>query len=200
MIPSGSLFITGTDTDVGKSVAAAWLMEKMGADYWKPIQAGLDGETDRDVVERLSGLPKSHFHPTTFNLTSPLSPHEAARRDGVKIQLQDFILPTSKRELIVEGAGGLLVPLNEKDFIIDLIQLLKLPAVLVARSGLGTINHTLLSLDQLRQRKIPIAGVIINGPINPGNRQAIMDYGQVDIIGEIPHLTPLNAKTLSAIR
>jgi dethiobiotin synthase len=199
MLPTGSVFVTGTDTDVGKSVVSAWLLRKIGGDYWKPIQSGLAGESDLLVVKRLSGLAEDRFHLSTFNLTQPLSPHASAALDGVEIKLDDFALPESKNPIIVEGAGGLLVPLNEQDFIIDLIQKLALPVVLVARSGLGTINHTLLSLQLLRQRGVAIAGVVLNGELNPGNRDAIIKYGKVDIIAEIPKLDPLNTQTLSAI-
>lgn len=171
----------------------------LDADYWKPIQAGLQGETDSQLVRRLSGLPAGRFHPATFNLTSPLSPHEAARRDGVVINLVDFKLPKTKNPMIVEGVGGLLVPLNRQDYMLDLIHMLNLPTILVARSTLGTINHTLLSLAQLRARRVAIAGVILNGPINSDNRQAIMDFGKVNIIGEIPHLPQLNSQELAAI-
>lgn len=194
-----SLFLTGTDTDVGKSVVAAWLMGWMAAEYWKPIQAGLAAETDTDVVRRLSGQPAARFHPPAFNLAEPLSPHEAARRDGITLRLEDFVLPTTSASLIVEGAGGLMVPLNDEAFMVDLIQWLKLPVLLVARSTLGTINHTLLSLALLRSRKIPLVGVILNGPINPGNRQAIEQFGQVKVLAEIPILRPLSAQTLAPI-
>ncbi|MBF0455375.1 MAG: dethiobiotin synthase [Magnetococcales bacterium] len=198
-LPSQPLFLTGTDTDVGKSVVAAWLMVKMAADYWKPIQAGLQGETDSEAVRRLSGLPASRFHPATFNLDAPLSPHESARREGVEIRLEDFHLPLTPNPLIVEGAGGLLVPLNHQDYMVDLIQTLALPVVLVARSTLGTINHTLLSLALLRERNIPLLGVILNGPPRPENRQAIESYGKVEILAEIPTLPTLDSRSLSAI-
>ncbi|MBF0448551.1 MAG: dethiobiotin synthase [Magnetococcales bacterium] len=196
---SESIFLTGTDTDVGKSVVAAWLMLRMGADYWKPIQAGLQGETDQQVVRRLSGLPDHRFHPSLYNLNAPLSPHESARRDGIQIELDRFNLPQTSNPLIVEGAGGLMVPLNDQAMIIDLIQQLRLPVVLVARSTLGTINHTLLSLSALRARSIPVVGIVLNGPVNPENRQAIHRYGQVEIIGEIPRLSPLNIESLSQL-
>ncbi|MBF0193925.1 MAG: dethiobiotin synthase [Magnetococcales bacterium] len=199
MLPSSGVFITGTDTDVGKSVASAWVLGRMGWDYWKPIQAGLEGGGDISVVKRLSGLDESHFHASTFNLTAPMSPHAAARLDSVAIKLSDFSLPDCDNPLVVEGAGGLLVPLNDREFIVDLIEVLGLSVVLVVRSGLGTINHTLLSLMLLRQRGLDIAGVIINGELNPGNRDAIIEYGKVDIICEIPLLNPLNAETLAKV-
>ncbi|MBF0174466.1 MAG: dethiobiotin synthase [Magnetococcales bacterium] len=192
-------FITGTDTGVGKSVVSAWLVQRMDADYWKPVQSGMDGETDAQVIQRLARLDAQRIHPSTHTLTQPLSPHEAARRDGITLHLRDFFLPSTPNPLVVEGAGGLLVPLNPQAFMIDLIVHLSLPAILVARTTLGTINHTLLSLAALRQRHIPILGVILNGPDNPANREAIATYGHVDILAHIPPLNPLNADALSEI-
>jgi dethiobiotin synthetase len=194
------LFITGTDTDVGKTVVAALLTLGLGAAYWKPIQSGLQPNTDTDFVRQVTGLDETHFIPERFRLTQPLSPHASAALDGVQIALSDFQLPQAiaQSHLIVEGAGGLMVPLNQQDLMIDLIQTLKLPVCLVARSTLGTINHTLLSLAQLRRAAIPIWGVIINGPKNPSNREAIAHYGQVPILGELDSLNPVNRATLSA--
>lgn len=190
-------FVTGTDTNVGKTVVSAMLTLGLGAAYWKPIQSGLDPISDTDYVRQVTGLDESHFCPERYQLTEPLSPHASARIDGVRIDLQDFQLPsTSKPHLIVEGAGGLMVPLNETHYVIDLIQALQLPVCLVCRSTLGTINHTLLSLLQLRRMEIPILGVILNGPRNPGNREAIAHYGQVPILGEVERLEEVNPQTL----
>jgi dethiobiotin synthetase len=190
-------FITGTDTDVGKTVVAALLTLGLGASYWKPVQSGLEPSTDTKTVKTLTQLDPSHFFPERFRLTQPLSPHAAAAIDQVSIDLNDFQLPQVKTSyLIVEGAGGLMVPLNNQDLMIDLIQFLELPVCLVARSTLGTINHTLLSLAQLKQAKIPILGVILNGPKNESNRSAIIHYGQVPVLGELEWLPHLNAATL----
>lgn len=138
--------------------------------------------------------------PSTYELQEPLSPHEAARREGVQIDMDKFQLPDVDGPLIIEGAGGLMVPLNEKALVIDLIKQLKVPAILVCRSGLGTINHTLLSLEALRSRDIPIHGIIINGPITPHNRQALEEYGKEKVIAEIPQLDAINAETLASIQ
>lgn len=197
--PTQNLFVTGTDTGAGKSVVSAWLVHRLNANYWKPIQSGLEGETDTQIVQKLAGLDDHRCYPPTFSLTQPLSPDEAARRDGVTIHLDDFSLPPSPRPLVVEGAGGLLVPLNNKDFMVDLIRHLGLPVVLVARTTLGTINHTLLSLEALRHRQIPILGIILSGPKNPANEQALLSYSQCPILAAIPHITPLNAQTLATI-
>ncbi len=192
-------FVTGTDTNVGKTVVSAMLTIGLGAAYWKPIQSGLDPITDTEFVREVTQLDAEHFVPERFKLTQPLSPHAAAAHDGVAISLSDFNLPpVSQPYLVVEGAGGLLVPLNPHDLIVDLIKHLQLPVCLVTRSSLGTINHTLLSLMALRQAQIPILGVVINGPRNPSNRAAIEYYGQVKILGELEILDPVHSTTLRA--
>ena len=192
-------FITGTDTDVGKSVVAAWATLHLGARYWKPIQSGLDGETDAQAVQRMAGLEPSRILPTTYSLPEPLSPHESARRAGVTIDMDRFSLPDGSDPLVVEGAGGLLVPLNDDALVIDLIAQLGLPIILVCRSTLGTINHTMLSLEALRRRNLPIACAVLNGPLMPHNRHAIEQYGRVPIAAEIPPLTDLTPEALSGI-
>lgn len=198
MIPK-QFFITGTDTNVGKTVVSAMLTLGLQAAYWKPVQSGLEPITDTDYVRQVTGLDDSHFLPERYRLTEPLSPHASAAIDNVHISLDDFKLPTfSKPYLIVEGAGGLMVPLNNRDLIIDLIRHLNLPVCLVARSSLGTINHTLLSLAQLRAAQIPILGVILNGVKNPSNRAAIADFGQVPILAELEPLSTINPDTLRA--
>jgi dethiobiotin synthetase len=191
-------FITGTDTNVGKTVVSALLTLGLNASYWKPIQSGLDPISDTDYVRKVTGLDDSHFLPERFTLTQPLSPHAAAEIDGVQIHLSDFQLPSQLpyKPLIIEGAGGLMVPLNEEDFVIDLIRQFQLPVCLVTRSTLGTINHTLLSLAQLRRMEIPILGVIVNGPKNEGNRAAIAHYGNVPILAELEPLAEVNPATL----
>lgn len=191
-------FITGTDTDVGKTVAAAWAMLQLDGVYWKPTQSGMPH--DIDTVRALTELPEERFFPSTYVLSEPLSPHEAARRDGVSIDMAAFTVPETDRPLVVEGAGGLMVPLNDHSFVIDLIKQLGFPAVLVCRSGLGTINHTLLSLEALRTRGIEIAGLIINGTKAPHNRQALEQYGGVPVIAEIDYLDPLNREALFNIK
>jgi dethiobiotin synthetase len=177
------LFVTGTGTGVGKTIVSAILMAGTRGVYWKPVQSGLEEITDTQWIQRVTGLSEHHFQPERHRLRQALSPHASAALDGVRIDLADFELPdpTPFDHLIVEGAGGLLVPLNRHDFVIDLIGKLGLPVLLVASSGLGTINHTLLSLDQLRRRKVTIAGVILNGPRNASNREAIEHYGRAAV-------------------
>lgn len=193
-----SFFITGTDTGIGKTVVSAMLALGLRARYWKPVQSGLDEETDTQFVRRVTELPDAYFAEERFRLTAPLSPHASAAMDGIEIHLHDFTLPTATPEgrIVVEGAGGLMVPLNSTQMIIDLIAYLNLPAVLVTRTRLGTINHTLLSIEQLRQRSIPVAGLIMNGPENTLNHEAIEHYGKVPVIGLVKPLDAVNPHTL----
>ncbi|NJO81073.1 MAG: dethiobiotin synthase [Cyanobacteria bacterium RM1_2_2] len=193
------LFVTGTDTNVGKTVTAAMLTLGLNAAYWKPVQSGLEPISDTDYIRQVTELDPSHFIPERYRLTQPLSPHAAAAIDGVQICLSDFELPsTDKPHLVIEGAGGLMVPLNDRHFMIDLIQHFNLPVCLVARSTLGTINHTLLSIAQLRRYEIPILGVVINGEPNASNREAIARYGKVPILAELEPLSTINPATLRA--
>ena len=184
-------FVTGTDTDVGKTVVSAWLVAQLGACYWKPIQAGNHPETDSDIVRRLSGVAEGRILAEAYVLPEPIAPHEAAQRAGVSIDLARLVPPSCDRPLVVEGAGGLLVPLNDRAFVADLASELHLPIILVARSTLGTINHTLLSLEAIRRRGLHLAGVVVNGPETPHNRAAIERYGKVEIIAEIPWIDQL---------
>ncbi|MDR8392324.1 dethiobiotin synthase [Aliifodinibius sp. S!AR15-10] len=192
-----SLFVTGTDTGIGKTVVSAMLTQALSATYWKPIQSGLEEETDTQFVKRVTELPDSQFVKERFQLTEPLSPHASAAIDGVEIKMNDFKLPEFDTEnLIVEGAGGLMVPMNGKDMIIDLISYLDLPALLVSRSELGTLNHTFLSLEAMRERDIEILGVVMNGPKNESNRKAIEKYGNIDVLAEIPSMNELGPESL----
>jgi len=192
-------FVTGTDTDVGKTIVSAWLVGRLGASYWKPVQAGNHPETDSDIVRRLAGVPPERILPEAYVLPEPIAPHEAARRAGITIEMAKLAPPPCNGPLVVEGAGGLLVPLNDKVYVIDLAAELHLPIILVARSTLGTINHTLLSIEAIRRRGLPLAGVVVNGPETPHNRAAIERYGKVEIIAEIPWLDHLTGAKLMTI-
>ena len=192
-------FITGTDTDVGKTIACAWLMLHMNANYWKPIQSGLE-QKDIDAVKKYTALPDERFFPSALELTQPLSPHESAKRDNIEISLHDFALPQSDRPLIIEGAGGLLVPINKQCFISDLIKHLNVPTIIVCRSGLGTINHTLLTLEALRVNRINIKGIIMSGEKSPHNREALEEYGHAPIIAEIDFLSDITPEALKDIQ
>jgi dethiobiotin synthase len=192
-------FVTGTDTDVGKTLVSAWLLTQLDASYWKPVQAGVMPETDSSVVRRLAEIEPDRILPEAYVLPEAIAPHEAARRAGIAIDMAKFVPPVSDRLLVVEGAGGLMVPLTDTAYVIDLAAELHLPLILVARSTLGTINHTLLSLEAIRRRGLPLAGVVINGPETPHNRAAIERYGQAEVIAEIPWLDVVNRSTLLTI-
>lgn len=179
-------------------MVSAALCLGLDAAYWKPVQSGVEPETDTECVRRLTGLSTEHFFGETYKLSEPMSPHASAAIDGVTIDLDRFQLPSvSQSHLIVEGAGGLLVPLNDKHLMIDLIEQLALPVVVVARSGLGTLNHTLLTVGQLRERGLHVVGVVMNGEPHASNRAAIEHYGQVRVIAEIPPLGELTKASIN---
>jgi dethiobiotin synthetase len=189
--------VTGTDTGVGKTVVAAGLAGHFRADYWKPIQAGLDEESDSDAVRRLTE-GRARVLPEGWRLTTPCSPHEAAQIDGVRIDPAALALPAGDGPLIVEGAGGVLVPVNAQALMIDLFAAWGLPAVLVARTALGTINHSLLSLEALHARGIAVAGVIFSGNGNEASEAAIVGFGRCAHLGRLPPLDPLTPAALAA--
>jgi dethiobiotin synthase len=192
------IFVTGTDTGIGKSVISAILLAGLKGIYWKPIQSGLDGTTDTDWVREKTGLAENHFFPETYRLSLPISPHASAAHDGLRIDLETFKIPPVKEtdHLIIEGAGGVLVPLNENRFMTDLMKKLDTPVLFVASNSLGTINHTLLSLDQLRRKGLDVIGVVLNGPKNSINREAIENYGQIRVLAEIEPIKVIDPKSL----
>jgi dethiobiotin synthetase len=179
------IFVTGTDTDVGKTLVSAWLCLHTKADYFKPIQSGSELGMDSDFVSKIAG---NHIHPESYVFSQPLSPHLAAAKENKSILLNHISLPAHANNLVVEGAGGVMVPLSEQHLMLDLIEQLKLPVLLVCRSKLGTINHTLLSLQALRSRKITILGVIMNQGENDDNKRAIEYYGHTSVLMTIPQL------------
>ena len=185
------VFVTGTDTDVGKSWVSAWLVRSWGAAYWKPVQSGTLEGWDADLIKQAA--PDATIFPSRHAFPDPLSPDQAAARVGIRIDLDDFELPDHDGPLVVEGAGGLLVPLDDLTLMADLMLRLGLPLVLVARSGLGTINHTLLSIAEIRRRKLPLAGIILAGPENRENRDAIEHWGGVPVVAHLPPLPDLAA-------
>src|SRR5215475_7822456 len=194
------VFVTGTDTGVGKTVTAACLAHAWQAGYWKPVQTGTaTGDDDTATAAALAAIPADRVTPPAYAFGAPLSPHAAAEREGGFIDLTSIALPACADPLVVEGAGGVLVPHNAREFMIDLMTKLALPIVLVARSTLGTINHTLLSLAALRARALPIAGVVMNGPPDIGNRTAIEQFGQVRVLAELPPAAPLDAPAVARL-
>ena len=192
------IIVSGTDTGIGKTVFAAGLTHLLDGVYFKPVQAGLEGETDTEVVQRLSGLPALRMLPEIWRLTTPASPHLAAERDGVTIDPQALILPALDRPLIVEGAGGLMVPLTRDVLYIDVFATWRAPVVLCARTALGTLNHTLLSLVALERRHIPILGIVLIGDAHADNERTLKEMGRVPVLGRLPFLSPLTPQTLSA--
>ncbi len=226
-----NIFVTGTDTDVGKTLVCSWLCLHTQADYWKPIQCGTTPTTDSETVAQLSGVKT---WPETWRLQLAASPHLAAANASIEINLSDFQLPvpspsrgglgwgwgsvahdgnpsppqtlplkgreqSALRGLVMEGAGGVLVPLNERETVLDLIAHLEAPVLLVARSTLGTINHTCLSLHALRARSLPVLGVIMCGPQNIDNKAAIEHYGKVKVLAEFPLLHEVTRAALQNI-
>ena len=186
-------FITGIGTEIGKTLVSAIVTEYLQADYWKPVQSGDLHWTDTMKVQSLISNTKSVFHPERHRLNAPLSPHASAALDGVQIKLSDFTLPQTSNHLVVEGAGGLMVPLNENDVLLDLIQQLQIPVILVSRNYLGSINHTLLSFEALKHRNIPIAGIVFNGEPNPASESFIENYTQLPVlfrVGNLDDITP----------
>jgi len=196
LMPAPGVFVTGTDTGVGKTVASAVLVRAWGADYWKPVQTGLIEERgDTPTVAELAGLPQERLHPPRHAFAPPLSPHAAAA--GTPIALDDFALPASPRPIVVEGAGGALVPLNGGDLTIDLIARLGLPAVLVAADRLGAINHALLTLEALARRSLPVLGVILTGGPFADNAEAIARHGRARILARLPWAERLDAEVIA---
>lgn len=169
-------FITGIGTNVGKTIASAILTEALKADYWKPVQAGDLHQTDTHKVQSLTSNTQSVFYPEIYRLNTPASPHAAAKIDGIEIDLAKFIIPPTKNNLIIEGAGGLMVPLNSKDLVIDLICQLNIEVILVSQNYLGSINHTLLSIALLKSKNIPVKGVIFNGEATPETENFILQH------------------------
>lgn len=197
-MPRG-LFVTGTDTNVGKTVACAALLHRFRGvsplRYWKPVQTGIEQDDDVREVRRLAECATAEG----IRLPRPVSPHLAAKWSRRTIRLEELHVPGCPSDRwIVEGAGGVLVPLNDTDLMVDLMRKLALPVVVVARSTLGTINHTLLTLEALRSRGLCVAGVIMVGEPDADNRAAIEHYGRVSVLGEMPILHPLDAAGLSA--
>ncbi len=191
-----TIVVTGTDTDIGKTVFAAGLTAALGARYWKPVQAGLADGSDAASVVTL-GVPADRVLPEAYRLTTPCSPHLAAEIDRVTIDPDRLALPQVSGPLIVEGAGGVMVPVTRDLIFADLFARWNTPVVLVARTGLGTINHSLLSIEALRSRGVPILGIAFVGDPVEDSEATIVTLGKVRQLGRLPRLDPLNAATLA---
>ncbi len=180
------IMVTGTDTDIGKTVFSAALTAALDAYYWKPVQAGLDDETDSEAVARMGGVDPARILPERYRLAIPASPHFSAAQEGLLITADDLPIPDVDRPLVIEGAGGALVPVNRELLYADLFAGWKLPVVIVASTRLGTINHSLLTIEALRSRDIPILGVAFTGDNIADSQQVICDIGQVKHLGRLP--------------
>lgn len=190
--------IAGTDTGVGKTIFSAALAQALGAYYWKPVQSGLDGETDSQTVARLSGLPPARVLPEAWRLRTPVSPHLSALIDGVEIDPDRLAPPECDCPLVIETAGGLMTPLTIRVPTIDMLARWRIPVILVARTSLGTINHSLLSIEALRRRNIPLLGVAFVGDANENTQATIAAMGGARVLGRLPFVMPLTRETLRA--
>ncbi len=188
--------VTGTDTGIGKTVFSAALAAALEGYYWKPVQSGLEDETDSQTVSRLGCLPPERILPEAYRLRTPASPHMAARLDHVAITPEALEPPAMDAPLVIEGAGGLLVPLTDSQVFADVFARWQIPVILCARTGLGTINHTLLSLEALRSRCIPVFGVAFIGEEQAETQRIIAAMGQVRVLGRLPRLDPLTPESL----
>jgi len=194
---STRLIVSGTDTDVGKTVFSAALAGALDANYWKPVQAGFEGGTDALCVMELSGLAPERILPERYVLNTPASPHYAARLDGITIDEHALLPPPpGERALVIEGAGGLMVPVNDDTLFIDIFARWKLPLVLCARTALGTINHSLLSIEAVNRRDIPLLGIAFIGDEQAESERIICKLGGVRRLGRLPHLSPLTRDSL----
>ena len=189
---SKGFFVTGTGTGVGKTLVSIGLCLKLKASYWKPIQSG--EPTDEDYVKTF--LPSSKVCPGSFQLKAQLSPNQAARLENKTLKVSDIIWPERKDFLVVEGIGGVLVPLNDRETLLDLIISFKIPVIVTASSGLGTLNHTLLTLEVLRKHKIPVLGLILSGPSHPENKKDLKHWGRTSVLLELKPLPVITKKSL----
>lgn len=193
------LFVTGTDTNVGKTLLSALLVAALGRNYWKPIQTGACEGTDREAVMKWAQVGTDRVCAESYIFESPVSPHLAANQQGITIDMQNVRRPVSSGPLIIEGAGGVLVPINDKAFMLDLMRHVGAPVIVAARTALGTINHTLLTVSVLRDAGLVLHGVVMIGKEDRENRRAVEHYGNVQVIGHIPWVERINHAALCAV-
>jgi dethiobiotin synthase len=195
-----SLFVTGTDTNVGKTLLSALLVAALDGIYWKPIQTGAREGSDRQTVIRLAEIPEAQTIPESYCFDPPVSPHLAAEANGVKIDLARIQPPGNvSRPIIAEGAGGILVPVNDSEFMLDLAWRLGFPVLIAARAELGTINHTLLTVRALRYMKMCVKGVVMIGQRNRDNERSVEHFAAVPVVGSIPWLDTIDRETLLSV-
>jgi dethiobiotin synthetase len=191
-MPNKPLFVTGIGTGIGKTIVSAVLVEKLKADYWKPVQSGDLDDSDTGKVESLVSNSVSYFHQEAYRLSQPFSPHKSAALDGIVIDPKKINAPLTSNWLIIEGAGGLMAPLNNNFLMIDLIRHLGAEVILVSQNYLGSINHTLLSVYVLKKEEIPVKGIIFNGVKDIYTKDFILEYTGLESLGHIPQLTTID--------
>jgi dethiobiotin synthetase len=194
---SKTYFVTGIGTGIGKTIVSAIITEKLNADYWKPIQSGDLDQSDSLKVSSLLSNSKTIVHEESFKLSQPLSPHLSAKLDNIELNIKNLITPHTDNTLIIEGAGGLMVPLNDQELLIDYIKSLGVEVILVSQNYLGSINHTLLSIEVLRSKGIAIKGIIFNGTQNEESQRYIKQYSKADVLGFIPEMEVINKESIS---
>ena len=192
-------FITGIGTEVGKTIASAIITQALKADYWKPIQAGELDTSDTMKVQSLVSNEKSKFHTERYRLNEPMSPHASAKKDNITIDINQIDTPKTNNHLIIEGAGGLLVPLNNKDTILNLIKKTKCEVILISKHYLGSINHSLMSIEILKKNNIPIKGILFNGEENKETEDIIVKMTGINVLGRIEIIKNLNRKKIDDI-
>jgi dethiobiotin synthetase len=193
-------FVTGIGTGVGKTFVSAILTEALAADYWKPVQCGIADGTDKETVAGLISNTKTVIHPEEHCLNAPASPHVAAAMEGYKIIMESMEIPMTNNTMIIEGAGGILVPLNEQYFVIDMATFFEAEIILVVRNYLGCINHSLLTIDYLTKNGFDIKGLVLVGTFDPAVRTSIVNYAELPIIAEFPEVTEISKESISALK
>ena len=191
--------ICGTDTDIGKTLISSFLVKGLNSFYWKPIQSGIESQTDSQTVEKLAQLSKEKIIKEAYVFTKPLSPHWAAEIDQKTINFEKLILPKVQGSLIVETAGGLMVPITRNFLQIDQIKQWNLPVILVCKSSLGTLNHTLLSIESLKRRNIEILGLVVNGEKHLDNPKTLVDFSGIPLIAEFPYIKKMDSNNLDIL-
>lgn len=191
-----NIFVTGTDTDIGKTIASAWLVIHKNASYFKPIQSGNVDGTDSNTIKNICEIDETKIINPIYETVTPLSPDQSAKIDGIEINIDKIFLPKNESNTVVEGAGGLFVPINDNFFVIDVIKKMNIETVIVAKTGLGTINHTLLTYNTLKNYGINILGIIFIGDKNERNMDYILKYTGVKMLCHIPILENVNKKNL----
>lgn len=189
-------FITGIGTDVGKTIVSAILTEALKADYWKPVQSGVADGTDKGLISSLITNTTSVCHNESYSFQEPASPHFAASLENQKIKLEQMHLPDTQNDLIIEGAGGILVPLNDSNYVIDLAQEFEADVILVCRNYLGCINHSLLSIDYLVKNNFPVKGIVLVGNFDKAVKLAITNYSELPVLAEIPEMSEISKETI----